>query len=195
MGIIKPEYHLKSAHDLPCFRDRMSGAIGGRKLSADLNLTSLIDVFSVIILFLVSTFSATGEILFVNKDITLPSAKHAFILERSPIVTVTEKGVILEGTEVGENDNIKEKIEESDWQLPQLKQKLRDYKAFFEAADAGVSFPARVIIQADKDLTFLYMKRVMYALVQEGYVNIDLVVRGEAEYRPPSTTDSGSAEL
>lgn len=185
MGIKKPDYHLRSAYDLPSFRHRMEGPVGGRKLSADLNLTSLIDVFSVIILFLVSTFSATGEILFVNKDITLPQASHGFILERSPIVTVMEDKVILEGAGVGDNTDIEEKVEDTDWSLPQLKQQLRAFKQFFEDSNAGIPFPGQVIIQADKELEFLYIKRAMFTLLQEGYSNIDLVVSGEASYRPP----------
>lgn len=187
MGIKKPAYHLKSKFNLPSFRHRMEGPVGGRNLSPELNLTALIDVFSVIILFLVSTFSATGEIIFADRNIKLPTAKHAFLLQRSPILTVTEQGISLEGLSVGDNTGIEDKLEEFDWELPMAKQKLREYRAFFEAADAGVPFPARVIIQADRDLTFLYLKRAMFTLVQEGYVNIDLVVRGEASIRPPET--------
>jgi biopolymer transport protein ExbD len=191
MGVVKPGFHLQSKYNLPSFRERIRGPVGGRKLSTDLNLTSFIDIFSTIILFLISTFSATGDILLVNKNIKLPTAQHAFMLERSPIVTVTQEGVILEGAGVGNNADIQDKIEESDWELPLLKQRLREYKAFFEAADAGVPFPGRVIIQADQDLTFLYLKRVMYTLVQEGYSAIDLVVAGEAGVRPPTPKTSG----
>lgn len=189
MGIQKPDYHLKSHWDLPSFRHRTEGPVGGRKLSADLNLTSLIDVFSVIILFLVSTFSATGEILLVNEDITLPMAQHGYQLKRSPIVTVMEKGVILEGAGVGDNANIEDKIEDTDWELPQLKAKLRTFKEFFEASNAGIPFPGQVIIQADKELDFLYIKRAMFTLVQEGYTNIDLVVSGEASLRPSDSVE------
>ncbi len=190
MGIVKPEYHLRSKFDLPSFRDRMLGPIGGRKLSAELNLTSLIDVFSVIILFLVSTFSATGQILLVNKDIKLPKASHGYVLKRSPIVTVTEKGVILEGATVGDNKDIEEKIEEADWALPRMRSQLKIFKNFFEEANAGVPFPGEVIIQADKGIEFLYVKRVMFTLLQEGYASIDLVVNGEAAYRPEMGAES-----
>ena len=185
MGIIKPDYHLRSKHDLPSFRDRMEGPVGGRKLSADLNLTSLIDVFSVIILFLVSTFSATGEILLVNKDIKLPSAAFGFTLKRSPIVTVTKDLIILEGATVGDNTNISEKIEDTDWALPNLRAQLKTYKQFFEAANSGLPFPGEVIIQADKEIEFLYVKRAMFTLLKEGYNNIDLVVSGEASFAVP----------
>ena len=191
MGIIKPEYHLKSQFDLPSFRERMTGPVGGRKLSADLNLTSLIDVFSVIILFLVSTFSATGQILLVNKDIKLPSAQHGYTLKRSPIVTVLETGIILEGAGVGDNTDIEDKVEDVDWSLPKMRAQLRTYKEFFLAANSGMPFPGEVILQADRGIEFLYVKRAMFTLLQEGYSKIDLVVSGEAVLRP---TDAAGAD-
>ncbi len=180
MAIKIPRYRLKSEFDLPSFRHRMQGPIGGRKLAADLNLTSLIDVFSAIILFLVTTFSATGEIIVAQKDLQLPKAKHARLLQRSPIVTITEKGVALEGADMGSNANISERIEESDWEMPRLISKLRQYRQTFENAQPGIPFPGNVIIQADRGLDFVYIKRVLYALVGEGYTGINLVVRGES---------------
>jgi biopolymer transport protein ExbD len=179
MGIRIPEYHLRAKWDIPSLRRRLSGG-GKKQIEAELNLTSLIDLFSTLILFLLTTFSATGEILLSDKNIKLPMANNAFIINRAPIIVVTADGVTLEGMGVGENRDIQNKIEDKDWELPVLKQELRSYKEFFQAAGAGVPFPGEVILQADHKLNFLFIKRVMYTLVDEGYPNINLVVRGEA---------------
>ncbi|MBS1983648.1 MAG: biopolymer transporter ExbD [Bdellovibrionales bacterium] len=185
MGIQKPGYHLKAAHDLPHLRKRLKGGRGGSRIIAELNLTSMIDLFSVIILFLIQSFSATGEILIMNKDVTLPAANHGQELTRSPIITVMSDKVTLEGAPVGENSNIQDKIEETDWDLPQLTRRLEDYKKFYESINPDKKFPSEVIVQADKKLNFVYLKRVMYSLVKRGYTNINLAVRGQAEYRQP----------
>lgn len=185
MGIKKPGYHLVSAHDLPHLRNRLKG--GARKgISAELNLTSMIDLFSVIILFLIQSFSATGEILFVNDKIKLPNASYGAELTRQPVITIQEDKVTLEGAPVGDNANINEKIEETDWELPQLVGRLTDYKKFFESVNVGAKFPGEVIVQADVKLPFLYLKRVMYTLVKNGYPNISLAVRGKAQYVAPA---------
>ena len=187
MGIKKPGYHLVAAHDLKHLRKHLKG--GGRKsIAAELNLTSMIDLFSVIILFLIQSFSVNGEIMMLNKDITIPNASYAQELDRSPIITITADKVTLEGAVVGENGNINEKIEETDWDLPNLTARLDEYKKFFESIHTDTKFPGEVIIQADKKLPFLYLKRVMYALVKKGYGNINLAVRGEAHYMPPTTS-------
>jgi biopolymer transport protein ExbD len=194
MGITKPGYHLQSKWDLPSFRKRHSKPIGGRKISQELNLTAMIDMFSTIVLFLMTTFSATGDIMVTNSAIKLPAASHAFLLQRSPIVTVFESGVVVEGLAVDGNGASQEKLQDDNWELPLLKEQLRSYKDFFERAEAGVPFPGRVILQADKNLNFVYLKRAMYALVEEGYTNIDLVVQGEATYRPNSTASGVEPE-
>jgi biopolymer transport protein ExbD len=181
MGVGIPGYHLRSKHDLKELRYRLKGHGRHKSLSEELTLTSLIDFFATLIIFLLQNFSTTGEILMINKDITPPSAYHAREMERSPIITVFKDKVILEGYEVGDNKDIESKIEETDWELPNLQKVLTDYKKFFEGIHPDVKYPAQVIIQADKNTDFLYVKRVLYTLVKIEFTNINLVVRGEAD--------------
>jgi biopolymer transport protein ExbD len=192
MGIVRPGYHLKSPKDLPEMRERLKGNSKRRSIVEELNLTSLIDMFSVLIIFLIQSFSATGEVFVAKDGITLPGAAYAKMLDRYPIVTVFSDKVVLEGFEVGDNKNINAKVEESDWNLPELGKKLSEYKQFFENVNQGAKFPGEVIVQADKGIEFLYLKRVMYSLVKLGYNNIDLAVRGEAtgSYQKAANVDA-----
>jgi biopolymer transport protein ExbD len=180
MGIKIPGYRLAAGRDLPEMRARLKGANRKKRMSQELTLTSLIDMFSVIILFLIQSFSATGEIMFLNKDIQIPYASHGRMLERSPIITITPEKVTVEGLASGDNTNIEDKIEEEDWNLPLMSERLIAYKTFFEAIHNGEPFPGEVIVQADQEVEFLYIKRVMFSLVKIGFNNINLVVRGEA---------------
>jgi hypothetical protein len=100
--------------------------------------------------------------------------------------------VILEGAPVGDNADINEKIEETDWDLPQLARRLEDYKTFFESVHPGVKFPGEVILQADREIPFVYMKRVMYSLVKLGFVNVNLAVRGEVTGAAITPADPGA---
>lgn len=182
MGVTIPEYHIKSEYDLVELRYRLRGGGKQRQLHQELTLTSMIDMFAVIIIFLIQTFSATGELILVNKDITLPEASHGRLIEeRAPIITVMSDKVIIEGSAADSNENIEDKIEETDWNLPVMKQKLKDYKTFWESIHQGVKFPARVYIQADKELDFLYLKRVLFALVQLEFADISLAIRGDPD--------------
>jgi biopolymer transport protein ExbD len=180
MGVIIPGYHLQSPKDLPELRKRLKGSGRRKEVSSELSLTSLIDMFSVIILFLIQTFSASGEILAVNPGITLPQAYYAKMLERSPIVTITQEKVTIEGLKVGDNTDIFGKVEDTDWDLPNLKEKIASYRTMLEQLVPGVPPQGKLIIQADKGLEFVYLKRVIYALTSMGFPEIHLAVRGEA---------------
>ncbi len=181
MGVTIPGYHIKSKFDLKELRYRLKGSSQRRHFSDELNLTSLIDFFATLIIFLLQNFSASGEILMINKDIMPPTAIHARSLERSPVISVYKDKIVLEGYQVGDNKDIEQKIEETDWELPNLQKALIDYKKFFESIHQDVKFPPQVTIQADKGLDFIFVKRVLYTLVKIEFSNINLVVRGEVD--------------
>jgi biopolymer transport protein ExbD len=52
------------------------GAHGKKTTYADLLITPLVDMFVIIVLFLIANFSATGEVLMMTKDIQLPEAAN-----------------------------------------------------------------------------------------------------------------------
>ncbi|MEZ4815101.1 MAG: biopolymer transporter ExbD [Bdellovibrionota bacterium] len=182
MGIKIPSYHLTASKDLPEMRFRLKGK-GAYKnqLSTSLTITSLIDMFAALIFFLLHTFGASGEIDFINPAIEIPPSEHALLLKRAPVITVMRDKVTLEGgsDKADSNLNIAGKIEETDWELPQLKEKLLEYKKFFESIHQDVKYPPEVIIQADKGLEFLYIKRVLFTLTKIGFSNVTVAVRGK----------------
>ncbi|HYQ81724.1 MAG TPA: biopolymer transporter ExbD, partial [Anaeromyxobacteraceae bacterium] len=48
---------------------------GGRKnTNAELNVVPMVDMMTMLVIFLLQQFSATGEVLFMQKDIKLPDA-------------------------------------------------------------------------------------------------------------------------
>src|ERR1044072_9323873 len=84
----------------------------GRKvriLNADLLLTALIDAFSILVIFLLASFSSTGEILYMGKDMVLPKASKAETLERNPVVRIEKDAMFLEDKPVT-NDTIIESL-------------------------------------------------------------------------------------
>lgn len=181
MGVIIPGYHLKAGYDLPELRYKLKGNGKHRSIHQELSLTAMIDMFSMLIIFLIQSFSTGGDLFVTNPAIVMPSAQHAKSLQRAPLITITPEKITLEGAPVGDNANIDEKIEETDWNLPALAARLEEYKKFFESVNVDAKFPSEVIVQADKSLPFVYLKRVMYSLAKVGYTNVNLAVRGEAK--------------
>ncbi len=100
---------------------KIFGHLGGHKnINADLNVTPLVDMFVILVLFLIANFSATGEILAMSKDIELPEASNTDELQLAPVVQVSKDQVIVSGTSVGRVDDL------NDIGLKELFMKHRD---------------------------------------------------------------------
>ena len=62
---------------------------GRKSLYEGLNLVAYIDMMTMLVIFLLMSFSATGEILFVQKNIVLPEAQNWSELERAPVIAIS----------------------------------------------------------------------------------------------------------
>jgi biopolymer transport protein ExbD len=152
----------------------LSHAATGRKsVFADLNVTPLVDMFVILVLFLIANFSATGEILAMSKDIQLPEAANTEELVIAPVVIVSKDQVIVSGSVIGRVDDL---TREDYLNIPALEEKLREMKKQFEdlhnAANDTGAFKGDVNIQADKMVQFRIVKRVMFSCASAGYGNI-----------------------
>src|SRR4051812_50161755 len=93
----------------PCERIEQSKVFGkkfGRKkrgVYAALTLTSLVDVMTIIVIFLLMNFSANGEVLYMTKDIRLPDAYHGAQLDRAPVISVSGEAGAVDRRVGGEN--------------------------------------------------------------------------------------------
>lgn len=149
------------------------GAHGRKNTNADLLITPLVDMFVIIVLFLIANFSATGEVLFMSKDIQLPTAANGQPIELKPVVQVSQTAVLVQGEAVAQ---VADFGKDEYWNIPALEEKLRDEKKRLDVLHQGDTeggFKGEVNIQADKDVPFSVIKRVMYSANQAGYFSLN----------------------
>ncbi|AKJ07962.1 biopolymer transport protein ExbD [Archangium gephyra] len=158
--------------------------------NADVLITPLVDMFVIIVLFLIANFSATGEVLMMTKDIQLPEAVNVKEVEMHPVVMVSGEEVSISGNVVG---RVQDLVKEEYLNIPALEEKLRDMKKQFEdlhsmAEGNTNAFKGDVNIQAHKDVEFAIIKRVMFSCASAGYNNINFATlqKGEAGAEPPT---------
>ncbi|KFA87432.1 ExbD/TolR family protein [Archangium violaceum] len=158
--------------------------------NADVLITPLVDMFVIIVLFLIANFSATGEVLMMTKDIQLPEAVNVKEVEMHPVVMVSGDQVSISGNVVGQ---VQDLVKEEYLNIPALEEKLRDMKKQFEDLHAMAegntnAFKGDVNIQAHKDVEFSIIKRVMFSCASAGYNNINFATlqKGEAGAEPPT---------
>ncbi len=132
-----------------------------RGIVADLLLTALIDAFSILVIFLLMSFSNSGELLTLGKDMQLPEAARGEPLEPNPVVKVEDGQLFLE-----------EKLISGDQLVERLLQLRKDY----QERHPGQEFPGTLTIQADRRLKYELMSSVVQASSHAGYSDLKFAV-------------------
>ena len=192
----QPNYQTRTAHAHPIMAPGAhlkthvglgTGAHGGghhakKSTFASLQLTPMIDMFIVVLIFLLMTFSASGEILFVSKDIKLPFAEKVEKLDRAPVIGITYPendslgGVVtLDGSEVSTARELMED-DSPDWKIAKLTEELEKSKHNWKLSNPDRQFPGEVIVQSDQNVDFKIIKKIMYSCGLAGYSNVHFAV-------------------
>ena len=142
------------------------GKRGRKDLAQGLMLTSLVDAFSILMIFLLMNFSATEEFIFLNKGTVLPEASQILELEKNTVVRVENEKLFIGEEELDESGLIAKLIE------------IR--KEIAAAAEEGleVAEPG-VTIQADRLVAYEFLNKVVLASNHAGFSDIHFVVLRE----------------
>lgn len=144
---------------------------------ATLTLTSLMDMFTIILLFLLVSYSTEGEMVTADPNkFKLPVSTSLKKPEMRLIIQVTPEEIIIDGGKVAE---VKEAIENQDYIITPLLEALdsNTKKAEFIAMNnPSFKFKGDVIIQGDRRIPFVLLEKIMVTCGQAGYGNISLAV-------------------
>ena len=138
-----------------------SGGHHKRNIVADLLLTALIDAFSILVIFLLMSFSSSGDILYIGKNQELPKAARAEALERFPIVKIEEGKYFLEDQPVTADG---------------LVAGLLGVRKKWQEIHTGEEFPATLTVQADRRVKYEVLNSVVLASSHAGFSDIKFAV-------------------
>src|ERR1700730_11300942 len=99
MPIANPGRRLMRQVGLEFVAKKVTGG-GHRSTNANLNLTSMIDFLVVTVVFLLMTFSASGEIP-IDKNVKLPKAENTIDMVDAPMISVNGSQILVDGTAAG----------------------------------------------------------------------------------------------
>ncbi len=158
------------------------GAPSKKSGFADLLITPLVDMFVIILLFLIANFSATGEILSMTKDIQLPEAKNVQEVQMVPVILLSDTEIVVDGTSVARLSD----LDSAEYlNIPALEEKLRELKKKTEDLHAMAgddnAFKGDVNIQGHKEVKFKYVKKVMFSAATAGFGNINFAVLSKGD--------------
>jgi biopolymer transport protein ExbD len=180
MPISAPKSHLYGSIGLEAAQAKLTHS-GRKSVYEALNLVAYIDMMTMLVIFLLMSFSATGEILFIQKNITLPEAQNWTDLERAPVIGVTKEVVTLNGAQVASGDDLAKDSATGDAKITELHDQLVTLKNNYKLLHPTEEFNGIAIIQADKGVEFKALKKVMYSAATAGYNNVNFAVKLKAK--------------
>ena len=138
-----------------------------------MNLTSLMDVFTILVFFLLVN-SGSVELVEAPKDVKLPESFEESKPRETVVVAVSPETVMVQGHVVASVPDIMGDSEDS---LNGLAARLAELKeSVIGSSTLTVAESQEVTILADRDVPFIVVRKVMSACTGEGYENVSLAV-------------------
>lgn len=139
---------------------------------ADVNINSLLDVLSVILVFLMKSYSANTVQIKPSADLQVPISWSTQAVQESTAVTVTLKDILVDDIPVMALDN--GQVAEADkssggLNIDPLFQKLQeavDHQKRIAQVNAKAEFKGMVTIIADRNVPYSLLSEVMYTAGQ-----------------------------
>jgi biopolymer transport protein ExbD len=142
-----------------------------------LNITSMLDMFTILIIFLLKSYSAEGIILTIPADLHLPNSTTQSAPEPGLVVEVSKNLLVVDGKMLDVN---LEEIKTSEKLLidtlyEHLMVKVGQYEEI-SGLNPNAGFTGRLVLEGDREIPFRLLKKILYTCGQAGFINQSLAV-------------------
>jgi biopolymer transport protein ExbD len=152
---------------------KVSGG-GHKSLNHEVPLIPFIDFLLCIVLFLLASFSASGE-LPVDKNVQLPLADNVDDMTTAPMVAITGAMILVDGIPAGTTRAVKEANRMQ--KLDELFNLLKSRRELFKQLNPGKDPPGVAVLQVDRQVEAVIVKSVFQTAALAGYPNISFMVK------------------
>ena len=138
-----------------------------------MNLTSLMDVFTILVFFLLVN-TGSVELVEAPKNVKLPESRVDTKPRETVVIFVSPEDVLVQGKIVARVDDI---LEGQAGTFDPLTSRLAELKgSIIGPSTMAVAGSLEVTILADKSVPFVVIRRIMTTCTDEGYENVSLAV-------------------
>ncbi len=142
-----------------------------------LNITSMLDMFTILIIFLLKSYSAEGIILTIPADLYLPYSTTQNTPEPGLVVEVSRDTLVVDGKRL---DVDLDAVRDSDSLIIEglydhLMVKARYYEEISNL-NPNADFTGRLVLEGDREIPFRLLKKILYTCGQAGFINQSLAV-------------------
>jgi len=140
--------------------------------SVDMNLVSLIDVFTILIFFLLMN---TGvEVLISPQSVQLPQSVSQTTPRETVVVTVSATDILVQGQKVA---NVADVIDTDETVIPVLKAQLESLSSRQVIRQENATDSRRLTIMGDKDIPYRLSRKIMATSASANFSDVSFAVR------------------
>jgi len=158
----------------------------GRKRKSqvfDLDITSLLDILVIMLVFLLQSTNSTGIIMTVPKDVELPVSSSATPSNEGVIVQVSPTTIWVEDKEVlNIETNLRNSTDQGGRRLIPLFNELVKRKELIQlsakSSPQANKFGGVVNLIVDKTVKYSFVKKLLYTCAEAGFKEYKFVVMG-----------------
>lgn len=148
-----------------------------KRHTTGLNLTSLMDVFTILVFFLLVNQSAV-EVIEPPKEIKLPDSVVEAKARQTVTILVSQNAVTIQGEPVV---SVADVLATKDDNIAPVRQKLASLRENIIGLNtATVAKSNEITILADREIPFKVLKKLMSTCTSTGYTKISLAVNQKA---------------
>ncbi len=157
--------------------------LGEPDVIKDLNITPMMDMMTIILVFLLKSFSSSTEAITQDQNLSLAPSLTPLKAKQAIMLTVTKRVILVEGEGVapisnGKIDPALKRDGENGYYITALVDQLTKVAARERkvAEYQGAKFDGEIMIVADRGTPYRLVTEVLYSCGQAGYANYRLVV-------------------
>ncbi|MCB9094428.1 MAG: biopolymer transporter ExbD [Halobacteriovoraceae bacterium] len=160
-----------------------------RKEFVEMDITSLLDILVILLVFLLKSYNASNIVINVQKDIALPKSESISPNNAGVIIQLSKDKIWVDAKEVIDYANNPKQVKIYDHGgrlvLPLYDELVRireEIELTNKQANIDKNFSGVANLVVDKEIKYLEVKRILYTTAEAGFKSYKFVVMGEEQY-------------
>lgn len=157
-----------------------------KKEVIDIDITSLLDILVILLVFLLKSYNSSGQVINVPKGLTLPISESQQVSSSGTIVQVSPSSIWVDNKEVlaysvKNKRAVTNSLDRSKRIIPlltNLRKKKAQIESLAKQAPKAKKFTGKVNLLVDKSIKYSFLQKVMHTCASAGFSQFKFVVLG-----------------
>lgn len=138
----------------------------------------MMDMFTIILVFLLKSFSTEGQLVTPATGLLLPTSTIERTAKEALSIKISSDKIVVENNVVIDSKEYSEILSQKEFMIQKLYDALIEFAKESKKSSElfGKEFSGEITIQGDIAIPYKLLTRIMYTCGQSGYPNMNLIV-------------------